>query len=177
MFQSDSFKTGVRSILAHKLRSLLTTLGIIFGVSAVISMLSIAEGARREAVEQIRLLGTNNIRINHVELTGEAKEEADAKGSLGLTYRDGELIRPGIPSLAGVATIRFVAEVNGDNGRRALLTLRGATLRLADLGRFMAHSLHRRDVLSEVTLQGEDADLHVRGPGAASAPQEAACRC
>ena len=64
MQQSEHLRIGIRSILAHKLRSLLTTLGIIFGVAAVVSMLSIADGARREAVEQIRLLGTNNVRVN-----------------------------------------------------------------------------------------------------------------
>ena len=73
MQQSEHLRIGVRSILAHKLRSLLTTLGIIFGVAAVVSMLSIADGARREAVEQIRLLGTNNIRINHIDLIGDLK--------------------------------------------------------------------------------------------------------
>ncbi|MCH2172883.1 ABC transporter permease [Myxococcota bacterium] len=109
-FQIDSLKTGVRSILAHKLRSVLTTLGIIFGVGAVISMLSIADGARKTALEQIRLLGTNNIRINHLDLIGEAKEESDSKGSLGLTYADSEMIRESIPSLAGVAVSRFVSE-------------------------------------------------------------------
>ena len=100
----------MRSILAHKLRSLLTTLGIIFGVAAVVSMLSIADGARREAVDQIRLLGTNNIRINHLELTGDLKEFADAKGSSGLTHSDGAVLMRNLPNLSGVAPVRFVDE-------------------------------------------------------------------
>ncbi len=105
---AESFRIGVRSILAHKLRSLLTMLGVIFGVASVVSMISIAEGARREAIEQIRLLGTNHIRVNHRVLSGEALELADQKGSPGLRPEDGELLRASLPNLAGLAPIRFV---------------------------------------------------------------------
>jgi len=104
----ESLRIGRRSILAHKLRSVLTMLGVIFGVAAVVSMLSIAEGARREAVEQIRLLGTNNVRVTHRELTGEALEAAEQKGSPGLGAADAELLLVSLPNLRGVAPVRFV---------------------------------------------------------------------
>jgi len=105
---SESLRIGVRSILVHKLRSFLTTLGVIFGVAAVIAMLSIGEGAKRAAVEQIKLLGTNNIRVNFVKLTGDQAEEAEKKFSRGLTYRDGQLIRENLPNVKGVTPVRFV---------------------------------------------------------------------
>lgn len=105
---SESLRIGIKSILVHKLRSFLTTLGVIFGVAAVISMLSIGEGAKREAVEQIKLLGTNNIRVNQLKLTGEQAEEAEQKNSRGLTYRDGQLIRENLPNVKGVTPVRFV---------------------------------------------------------------------
>jgi putative ABC transport system permease protein len=105
---SESLRIGLKSILVHKLRSFLTTLGVIFGVAAVISMLSIGEGAKRTAVEQIKLLGTNNIRVNHLKLTGEQAEEAEKKLSKGLTYRDGQLIRENLPNVKGVTPVRFV---------------------------------------------------------------------
>jgi putative ABC transport system permease protein len=108
--QSENIRVGIRSILAHKLRSALTTLGIIFGVAGLVAMMSIAEGARREAVEQIRMLGTNNIRVNHIELTGELREEASIKGSDGLSERDVKLLRGALPNLSGVAPVRFVEE-------------------------------------------------------------------
>ncbi len=108
MQYSENLRLGIKSILVHKLRSLLTTLGVIFGVAAVISMLSIGEGAKRSAVEQIKLLGTNNIRINHLKLTGEQAEEAEKKVSEGLTYHDGRLIRANLPNVKGVAPLRFV---------------------------------------------------------------------
>ncbi len=105
---SESLRIGIKSIWVHKLRSLLTTLGVIFGVAAVISMLSIGEGAKRSAIEQIKLLGTNNIRVNYVKLTGEQAEAAEKKLALGLTYHDGQLIRANLPTIKGVTPVRYV---------------------------------------------------------------------
>ena len=63
MNKLESLLISLQELKANKLRSLLTMLGIIFGVGSVISMMSIGEGARRETLEQIELLGTNNILI------------------------------------------------------------------------------------------------------------------
>ena len=60
----ENFKISLRELGANKMRTALTMLGIIFGVGAVIAMLSIGEGARQETLDQIKLLGTNNIIIN-----------------------------------------------------------------------------------------------------------------
>lgn len=57
---------GVRNLHLHKLRSLLTTLGIIFGVAAVIIMVAIGEGAKQAALEQLRQLGARNILVRSV---------------------------------------------------------------------------------------------------------------
>lgn len=119
MKQSENIRVGVRSILAHKLRSALTTLGIIFGVAGLVAMMSIAEGARLEAVEQIRLLGTNNIRANHLELTGDLREEASLKGSGGLSESDVRLLRDSLPNLSGIAPVRFVEEAVFARNREA----------------------------------------------------------
>jgi len=108
--QAEHVRVGLRSLLAHKLRSALTILGIVFGVAGLVAMMSIAEGARRESIEQIRLLGTNNVRVNHVELTGELREEADLKGSDGLSERDVQLLTAALPNLVGTAPVRFVEE-------------------------------------------------------------------
>jgi ABC-type antimicrobial peptide transport system permease subunit len=124
---SDSISIGVKGLLLRKLRSLLSTLGIIFGVAAVISMISIGEGARREAVEQIKLLGTNNIRIKHLQLTGEKREEAERRFSSGLTYNDALLIRESVPGLLGVAPLKFVdAEVRFE-GRQGIAQVVGVS--------------------------------------------------
>ena len=57
----ENLSLGLEGIRAHMLRSLLTMLGIIFGVGAVISMLSIGEGAKQQALEQIQLMGMSNV--------------------------------------------------------------------------------------------------------------------
>jgi putative ABC transport system permease protein len=62
-----TFQVGVKNILLHKLRSLLTVLGIILGVGSVISMLAIGEGSKQEALARIRELGQNNVIIRSVK--------------------------------------------------------------------------------------------------------------
>ncbi len=59
----EAFHLGLLEISTHKLRALLTMLGVIFGVAAVIAIVSIGEGARREAVNQLKELGTHTMRI------------------------------------------------------------------------------------------------------------------
>ena len=57
---------AVESIISNKLKSMLTALGIIFGVAAVIAMLAIGKGAQQEIMEQMKMVGVNNILINPV---------------------------------------------------------------------------------------------------------------
>lgn len=76
----------------HRLRSLLSTLGVLFGVVAVIAMLSIGEGAKRETLEQIEQLGTHCLIVRAAELSEEQQKEALQKGSDGLTLEDGSQI-------------------------------------------------------------------------------------
>jgi putative ABC transport system permease protein len=109
---SEALRIGIDGILAHKLRAMLTALGVVFGVAAVVSMLSIGEGARREAIAQIRLLGTNNIRIRAAQRTGEQAAQIEASPSRGLTYGDGLMIAAGLPNVLGASPIKFIdAEV------------------------------------------------------------------
>jgi putative ABC transport system permease protein len=108
MEYGEYFNIGISSIKQHKLRSLLTMLGVIFGVAAVIAMMSIAGGARKAAIEQIELLGTNNIRIKHVELSGDQKAEAEYRGSRGLSLKDIKLIKHIVPGVAEVAPQKVI---------------------------------------------------------------------
>jgi len=104
----EDLRLGLRSVRVHKLRSGLTVLGVVFGVAAVVSMLSIAGGAQRAALEQIRMLGTNAVRVAHVDFAGEARERAEQKGSRGLRSADTAWLREVVPGLVGLAPIRFV---------------------------------------------------------------------
>ncbi|NIM06887.1 MAG: FtsX-like permease family protein [Armatimonadetes bacterium] len=80
--------TGISELMAHKLRSLLTMLGVIFGIASVIAMVSIGAGARQEALEQIRLLGVDVVHINRKSLTGDLALKAQQDSPQGLTYGD-----------------------------------------------------------------------------------------
>ena len=79
---------GLSSLMVHKLRSLLTMLGMIFGVGAVVSMLSITAGAQREMMSFIDLLGVNNIIIEAKEAVDRNELQARRAISPGLTFRD-----------------------------------------------------------------------------------------
>src|SRR6187402_441536 len=66
-------RLGIKSLWLHRLRSLLTVLGIVFGVCSVIAMLAIGEGASFEAQEQIKNLGSQNIILRSVKPPEEQK--------------------------------------------------------------------------------------------------------
>ncbi|MDF9795790.1 putative ABC transport system permease protein [Catalinimonas alkaloidigena] len=104
-----NFSIALEAILANKLRSFLTALGIIFGVAAVIAMLGIGAGAQEEILEQIKLVGVNNIIVQPVvEQTEEEVNESSnianqkPKFSPGLTMLDVNSIQEIIP---GISTI------------------------------------------------------------------------
>ncbi|HBE43373.1 MAG TPA: hypothetical protein DDW27_19665, partial [Bacteroidales bacterium] len=88
---------AVESIISNKLKSMLTALGIIFGVAAVIAMLAIGKGAKQEIMEQMKMVGVNNILINPIlqdqSSSGEEGEKQTKKFSRGLSMLDVEAIR------------------------------------------------------------------------------------
>jgi putative ABC transport system permease protein len=77
-----NFEIALGAILQNKLRSLLTSLGIVFGVASVIAMLAIGRGAQQEILEQMKLLGADNIIITPIveQEEGEIEEDEDAQG-------------------------------------------------------------------------------------------------
>ena len=103
---------AMESILANKLKSVLTGLGIIFGVAAVISMLAIGNGARQEILEQIKMVGVNNIVITPI-VAAEGEEESEegnggedkqkSKFSPGLSLLDAESIEEVMPTVKQVS--------------------------------------------------------------------------
>ena len=84
----DAIQTGLSELLSHKMRSMLTMLGVIFGIAAVIAMVSIGEGAKQEAVEQIRQMGIDIVNVKRVMVTGELLEKAEERSPNGLAYGD-----------------------------------------------------------------------------------------
>ncbi|MBX3180144.1 MAG: ABC transporter permease [Candidatus Hydrogenedentes bacterium] len=101
---------GFKSLWLHRLRSLLTVLGIVFGVCSVIAMLAVGEGASFEAQEQIRRLGSNNIILKSVKPpdTGSTSSEQSYVIEYGLTYNDLERIRGTIPGVSVIVPNRVI---------------------------------------------------------------------
>jgi putative ABC transport system permease protein len=90
---------GLASLLVHKLRSGLTMLGMIFGVGAVVAMLSITSGAQKEMMSYIDLLGVNNIIIEAKEAVDRNELQARRAVSQGLSFRDYRAIMENVPGI------------------------------------------------------------------------------
>ncbi len=98
---------SVESLLQHKLRTLLTLLGIIFGVGAVIAMLSIGRGAEREALQLIDTMGLRNI-IVKAKTFEESKLKEIRENSSGLTVQDLNAARETLPFLSNSSASKQV---------------------------------------------------------------------
>ena len=122
-----SVKLGFKTLWMHRLRSLLTMLGIVFGVCSVISMLAIGEGASFEAREQIRALGSTNIIVRSVKPpdTGGATQGASRVSEYGITYRDVSRIRATLPSVRVLVPARAVRANVWRDERTVDCTIRG----------------------------------------------------
>jgi len=95
-------KMGLASLFAHKLRSLLTMLGMIFGVGAVVAMLSITAGAQKEMMSFIDQLGVNNIIVEAHEALDRNELQTIRAISPGLTFRDFRAISENVSGLVAI---------------------------------------------------------------------------
>jgi putative ABC transport system permease protein len=98
----DAFIGALGSLAEHKLRTTLTMLGMMFGVGAVVAMLSIGAGAEREALALIERLGTRNVVVRAKVYKPEELNEIRKK-SLGLSLRDVEALQEAVPGVSYVA--------------------------------------------------------------------------
>src|SRR5438105_6467607 len=94
-FFVETFNLGVKNIRLHKLRSLLTAMGIIFGVAAVIIMVAIGEGTKQAAIAQLQKLGAKNIvlRSTPPPESNEAAQKTSRVLDYGLHRTDLERLR------------------------------------------------------------------------------------
>ncbi|HEX2463245.1 MAG TPA: ABC transporter permease, partial [Thermoanaerobaculia bacterium] len=98
----DALVMSLSNLSAHKMRSALAMLGVVFGVGAVIAMLSIGAGAEREALAMIQRLGMDNILVRARAYDSEQLEEI-RETSIGLSQRDLEAIAAAVPGVAEIA--------------------------------------------------------------------------
>ncbi len=112
-FLLETVRLGLQNLRLHILRSILTALGIILGVTAVITMVSIGEGSKRAALEQIERLGAKNIIIRSIKPAESANAGGGNTSSFTVTYGlkrgDVKLIREQFPDAESIVALKDVA--------------------------------------------------------------------
>jgi putative ABC transport system permease protein len=137
----SNFYIAIEAVLANQVRSLLTALGIIFGVAAVIAMLAIGNGAQKEILEQIELVGVNNIIVEPVveqveQSLGESEDENKNKFSPGLKLLDVESIKNNIPGVQKLSPEILLETYLIKNGVRRSSKLVGVEPEYFDVANF-----------------------------------------
>ncbi|HEV7671002.1 MAG TPA: ABC transporter permease [Thermoanaerobaculia bacterium] len=160
MIPREALRAGLDSLAAHKLRAALATLGVIFGVGAVIAMLSIGKGAEKQALALVERLGLRNLVVRGRTLDDEAAKEIRKK-SLGVSMRDLSAIREAIPGVElAVPRIRLDATKIEAAGARADAVIWGAAPEQAQLSRLDLAEGRYLDALDQAT----SAQVCVLGP-------------
>lgn len=124
---------AIEAILANKMKSFLTALGIMFGVAAVISMLAIGRGAQQEVLEQIKLVGVNNIIITPHEASKGTEQSEDnsltsnKKFSRGLHLMDVQSIQEIVPSVKSISPVVSLNYYAINLGKSYPVTLEGVS--------------------------------------------------
>ena len=149
-----NIRLGLDNVLLHKLRALLTTLGIVFGVASVIAMLSVGEGASRDALEQIRKLGSRNIILTSKKPVEEGMNSSVRKmvSVYGLLYDDAERIREGFRTVTKVVPVKLLRMEAHTGARYIEVRLVGTLPEWFELV--------KRDVVAGRLLSQRDIDEH-----------------
>ncbi len=123
-FILEIIRLGLTNLRLHLLRSVLTTLGIIFGVGAVITMVAIGEGSTREALKQIERLGARNIIVRSQQPPESGQGSQGSQRSwvsrFGLTYQDLEVLKESMPEAEVIVPLKQVGgEISRDAFRKS----------------------------------------------------------
>lgn len=120
---------GIENLLLHKLRSFLTMLGVVFGVGSVVAMLSVGEGASKEAMDNIRKLGSNNIIISSIKsIEEESASTTHSHMSIyGLTYDDQRRIAETFNTIKQTAPVKLIRKEGRLRARSLELRVVGTT--------------------------------------------------
>ncbi|MFA6945931.1 MAG: ABC transporter permease [Pedobacter sp.] len=120
---NENINIAALSLIDHKFRSFLTMLGIIFGTASVITMVSIGEGAKIQAIAKYKDMGISNIIIRDKDMTETDLEQVRMKFSQGLSLRDAQVIGEIIPGVVDVApqTEKKIDARFGDKSSKATM--------------------------------------------------------
>lgn len=148
-----TWQLGIKSLLLHPLRSLLTVLGIFIGVASVIWLLAIGEGISRKAQEQIEGLGANNIIVRSIKPPSEVTEGTRGPVPYGITRHDFETITETVPTVTRALPIRELRRRFGFATRLVDGRLVGCTPEYAEVTKLevaRGHFLSAADVREKV---------------------------
>ena len=125
-----NIRLGIKTLLLHKLRSFLTMMGVVFGVGSVVAMLAVGEGASKEALEEIRKLGSTNIIISSIKPTEDESGGQRSPFSVvmfGLLYEDERRARETFDAIERTVPVKIVRK-EGRLGEQTLdLRIMGTT--------------------------------------------------
>ena len=164
MFIFEIIKLGLNNLRLHMLRSFLTALGIIFGVTSVIVMVSIGEGSKQAALEQIERLGARNIIIRSVKPVETAeRQQGQSQGfqaAYGITRTDLSAIRELFPSASNIVPVKAVGQQVVRGPRRKTSQAYGTTPALREVANIRVKRgryITQQDLasFSEVAVIGE----------------------
>lgn len=102
------FKISLLSLHTNRLRSFLSVIGVVFGVMAVIIIISVGEGAKAEAMRQIEKLGTKNIYIKSVQIGDDKKQDLQKHHNSGLGANDLARIRNGCSHIVNITALKEI---------------------------------------------------------------------
>jgi putative ABC transport system permease protein len=149
MFLLRTFQLGMKSLLLHPMRSLLTVLGIFIGVASVIWLLAIGEGISQEAQRQIEGLGADNIIVRSIKPPAEVMGSSDAPIPYGLKREEFDTLVQTIPTIKAALPIREVRRTFTYDGRNEDGRLVGCTPEYFDVTRLV---LDRGRLLTEADI-------------------------
>lgn len=119
---------ALEAVIANRFRSVLTALGIIFGVAAVIAMLAIGNGAQQEILDQMKMVGVNNIIIKPLFAEDDSKDETQrGQFSPGLTLSDAKSISAILPTVQKVSPEVEISAFAMNEGIRRPVRVAGVT--------------------------------------------------
>jgi putative ABC transport system permease protein len=151
MFFVRTFQLGLKNLLVHPLRSLLTVLGIFIGVASVIWLLAIGEGISQEAQRQIEGLGADNIIIRSIKPPSEALAGYSGPVPYGLKRDDFDLLVATIPTINSALPIREIRRTFSFDGRNEDGRLVGCSPEYFEVMRL---ALDRGRLLTEADVDG-----------------------
>ncbi|HZN33490.1 MAG TPA: ABC transporter permease [Pirellulaceae bacterium] len=150
MFLLRTFQLGLKSLLLHPMRSLLTVLGIFIGVASVIWLLAIGEGISQEAQRQIEGLGADNIIIRSIKPPNEILSSSDSAIPYGLRREEFDMLVQTIPTIQSALPIREIRRTFTFDGRNEDGRLVGCTPEYFEVTRL---ELDRGRLLTEADIR------------------------